>query len=93
MQRIVIENNLQEHRKKVEGAYKAKNASKMNTPEARENKKQTILERRNARSLFGNKAKEQNLLDQKVIAQGYPNCSDYIKKNGAASFKANILGK
>ena len=91
--RIIEDNGLQEYRSKVGRDYKAKNAAKMNTPQARENKKQTILERRNEKSLFGNKAKEQNLLDQKVKAQGYPNCSDYIQKNGAASFKANILGK
>ena len=95
--RIIEENKLQEFRKKVGNAYKSKNAQRLQTKEIIEkrsqNKRENALQRRNDRCLFGNQANEQNLLDEKVRAQGYPNCSEYIKKNGAASFKANILGK
>jgi len=93
IQKVIEQNDLLEYRKKVEADHKASNASNMHTTQARENKKQAMIKRRNERSLFGNKAKEQSSLDEKVRAQGYPNCSEYIKKNGAASFKANILGK
>jgi len=89
--KVIEDNGLQEYRRKVKREYKAKNAAKMNTPQAKENKRQTIINRRNEKSLFGNKAKEQALLDDKVKELGYKSCFDYISQHGAISFRNNIL--
>ena len=89
--KVIEDNGLQEYRRKVKREYKAKNAVKMNTPQAKENKRQTIINRRNQKSLFGNKAKEQALLDDKVKELGYKSCFDYISQHGAMSFRNNIL--
>jgi len=64
--KVIEDNGLQEYRSKVKREYKAKNAVKMNTPQAKENKRQTIINRRNEKSLFGNKAKE-HLIKQSTI--------------------------
>ena len=47
--------------------------------------------KRNEKSLFGKKAKEQALLDDKVKELGYKSCFDYISQHGAISFRNNIL--
>jgi hypothetical protein len=89
--RVIEEHGMQEFRQEVTRRHKSKSSKMLKAPSIAK-KTNTSINRLN-RQLLGNQVKKQSILDEKVQALNYKNCSDYISQHGAASFKANILGK
>jgi hypothetical protein len=93
IQELIDEYGLREYRKELKNKFRSDVTARMNTPEALEKRAQTYLKKKEEVKLLGTRANRQKALDDKVKALNYKSCSDYIQKNGARSFRKNILQK